>query len=300
MAWVFGGRLCNVSGNVLDLKTCPNCNQPFTNINKNQKHCSRVCAKEKARKLRSWPCVGCGENFYHKQGTEKTCSLDCFKDWKARKARIARGKRCLNCGDKFTAGKGRAEEAKFCGYECRDKAREKKEDVQCEWCEKTFRAKKCRGRRFCSLACRGAWQSSLPYSEWKGKLSDNKKNRARGKRNGMYGKAPHHPKPIEWTSKDGREIKFRSSWELTVAKYLDAMDIAWEFEPKRFKLKDKTYLPDFYLPEDDVYWEVKGWYNEKAKERTSEFRELHNDCNLVVITKPTYDMIDKQLRLLEA
>lgn len=42
------------------------------------------------------------------------------------------------------------------------------------------------------------------------------------------------------------------------AKALDDNDIVWQYEPKRFKLSWCSYTPDFYLPEFDIWVEVKG------------------------------------------
>jgi hypothetical protein len=54
---------------------------------------------------------------------------------------------------------------------------------------------------------------------------------------------------------------------------LDRSRIKWLYEPRRFELGISTeyfglvYIPDFYLPEKDIYIEVKGWAstNFKAK-----------------------------------
>ena len=43
------------------------------------------------------------------------------------------------------------------------------------------------------------------------------------------------------------------------ARDLDEAGIAWEYEPKRFKLSWCSYTPDFYLPEFDIWVEVKGY-----------------------------------------
>jgi len=43
------------------------------------------------------------------------------------------------------------------------------------------------------------------------------------------------------------------------AKDCEANGITWIYEPRRFKLSWCTYTPDFYLPEFDIWVEVKGW-----------------------------------------
>jgi len=56
---------------------------------------------------------------------------------------------------------------------------------------------------------------------------------------------------------------FRSGWEAKYAEYLDTWNIKWEYEPHTFVLeiegKKTSYTPDFYLPEFNLYHEIKGW-----------------------------------------
>ena len=54
-------------------------------------------------------------------------------------------------------------------------------------------------------------------------------------------------------------IYMRSQVEIRCAEKLDSAGILWDYEPKRFYLEelDCTYCPDFYLPEFDMYLEVK-------------------------------------------
>lgn len=52
--------------------------------------------------------------------------------------------------------------------------------------------------------------------------------------------------------------KFRSRLEARWAVFFDAAKIRYEYEPEGFKLKNGLcYLPDFYLPDDNMYVEVK-------------------------------------------
>jgi len=56
-------------------------------------------------------------------------------------------------------------------------------------------------------------------------------------------------------------IKMKSSWELEVAYWLDHLGYNWLYEPHKFKTPLGGYIPDFYIPDLDVYVEVKGaWY----------------------------------------
>ena len=63
-------------------------------------------------------------------------------------------------------------------------------------------------------------------------------------------------KPIE-TIYNG--YRFRSRLEARWAVFFHMGNIKYEYEPEGYKLPDGTlYLPDFYLPEFDLYVEVKG------------------------------------------
>ena len=51
---------------------------------------------------------------------------------------------------------------------------------------------------------------------------------------------------------------FRSRLEARWAVFFDALEIAWEYEPEGYVLEDGTwYLPDFFLPQVDMFAEVK-------------------------------------------
>jgi hypothetical protein len=51
---------------------------------------------------------------------------------------------------------------------------------------------------------------------------------------------------------------FRSRLEARWAVFFDALGVAWQYEPEGFDLDGQWYLPDFYLPTLDVWYEVKG------------------------------------------
>lgn len=65
------------------------------------------------------------------------------------------------------------------------------------------------------------------------------------------------------TLKNG-EIRLRSKWEREVAKFLDKHKIGWEYEASVIPYYDKekgifrNTIPDFYLPDFNLFIEVKG------------------------------------------
>lgn len=68
-------------------------------------------------------------------------------------------------------------------------------------------------------------------------------------------------KPIETKYKGYR---FRSRLEARTAILLDELKIPYIYEPEGFAFDDgTTYLPDFYLPDQDAFLECKGIMNNK-------------------------------------
>lgn len=95
-----------------------------------------------------------------------------------------------------------------------------------------------------------------------------------GKNNPMFGRAPGHGRR---TYVEHLNRSVRSTWEAVVAKSLHGEGIRHEYERHRITLSDRTYLPDFYLPELDLHVEVKGWENKRFPETMARlFSEIPN------------------------
>lgn len=52
-------------------------------------------------------------------------------------------------------------------------------------------------------------------------------------------------------------VKFRSRLEAQWAHFFDLIGIEWSYEPQRFTLPCGTYLPDFWLPAQKLWVEIK-------------------------------------------
>ena len=79
-------------------------------------------------------------------------------------------------------------------------------------------------------------------------------------------------KKVDYTRQsDGVVIQMDSSWEVECAKKLDELGVKWErTEDIKLKYIDKraqtrNYIPDFYLPDYDMYLEVKGYWTTPAR-----------------------------------
>lgn len=95
----------------------------------------------------------------------------------------------------------------------------------------------------------------------------------------MRGESKFITKPVEY-----KGILMRSSWEVSYAQYLDKNNVKWEYEPKVFKLKNgSSYIPDFYLPKENVYVEIKGYLSKDSKTKIDSFVKEYPEENLEVL-----------------
>lgn len=77
---------------------------------------------------------------------------------------------------------------------------------------------------------------------------------------------------------------FKSNLEANYARFLNHMNIKWQYEPKRFKLSNgRHYVPDFYLLELDMWIELKGFMRFDAKEKIEFFQKEYPDLKFKVI-----------------
>jgi len=55
-------------------------------------------------------------------------------------------------------------------------------------------------------------------------------------------------------------ITFRSRLEARWAVFMDALEVKWDYEPEGYDLDGFLYLPDFWLPAQNCFYEVKPEY----------------------------------------
>lgn len=87
----------------------------------------------------------------------------------------------------------------------------------------------------------------------------------------------------------------RSSWEAFFARVLNHCKITYAYEPHTFKLKNgETYTPDFWIPNKNKYYEIKG------RVRNDKHIRFHNEnpnIQLVLIDQKKFLKILKWFRL---
>jgi len=130
------------------------------------------------------------------------------------------------------------------------------EDVVCRnpGCGKTIRRRVTDVKKeFCSRRCRSQFLYVM---------------------NGMKEKLVS--KNYSCTLSDGSSITVRSRWEAAFIKdYLEPRGFDWEHESKVIDLPDgRKYIPDFYIADDGVFVEVKGFERGPSLEKVREARKL--------------------------
>jgi hypothetical protein len=62
--------------------------------------------------------------------------------------------------------------------------------------------------------------------------------------------------------------RFRSRLEARWAVFYDTVGIRYEYEKEGYELPSGRYLPDFYLPDQDAFAEIKAWYSATDRDRS--------------------------------
>tara|TARA_Y100000034_G_C6892857_1_gene411096 strand:- start:1954 stop:2547 length:594 start_codon:yes stop_codon:yes gene_type:complete len=147
-----------------------------------------------------------------------------------------------------------------------------------------------------------SWQASSPEieQERRRKLSEIIKRRYEAGWDPKAGRC----KKIKYSSKIAGDIVVDGSWELAVAQFFDKIGINWRRNKNRFQYrydnKDRMYTPDFYLPDDGVYIEVKGYKTEKDQAKWLQFPHelkvvMKDEVKMIkdgVFTKVNLDRLD--------
>lgn len=102
----------------------------------------------------------------------------------------------------------------------------------------------------------------------------------------------------KWYTVSG--VRVQGRWERNIAKKLNSLDIKWE------KLKThrdvwsyyknnelKSYTPDFFLPDYNIYLEIKGYWWGNDKEKVLLAQKYNPDKKLLIIEKEEYQKILK-------
>lgn len=87
----------------------------------------------------------------------------------------------------------------------------------------------------------------------------------------------------------------RSNWEANFARILKFQGKTYDYEPRSFQLAEgKTYTPDFLV--DGIFYEVKGYWTELAKQKLKSFKKQYPDVTVQIIEGAEYDDLRSQYR----
>ncbi len=64
--------------------------------------------------------------------------------------------------------------------------------------------------------------------------------------------------------------RFRSRLEARWAVFFDTLGVKWEYEGEGYDLNGTWYLPDFWLPEQECFIEIKGAEPSKEEREKAE------------------------------
>ncbi len=77
-------------------------------------------------------------------------------------------------------------------------------------------------------------------------------------------------------------MRYKSRFEFDFATYLENNNIEFEYEQHKFTYvpKQRTYTPDFYLPEYDMFIETKGQFVGSDRSKHKLIAEQYPDLDL--------------------
>lgn len=86
-------------------------------------------------------------------------------------------------------------------------------------------------------------------------------------------------------------VMLKGTWEVKTAMWLDGIGEQWQAEvnPQKYiwNRSEHLYFPDFYLPDKDIYIEVKGYKTDRDEAKWSQFTK-----KLVIIDKRTVHILN--------
>jgi len=251
-------------------------------------------------------CKYCKKTFYVKKPSRINsiyCSRKCYFD---NRHLILYDKKCEECGKVFKTNGKIGMNKKYCSRKCSNKHlsgfenphwKGGKIEKHCPVCNDIFSVFLNERRKSCSMKCGnilkkinnkktnlGKTKYDTPHLM---KMSIERNGKKRSKeicKNISIGTA-------KWCKRhSGMRYKYkkeymRSNWEVLFAIFLDLNEIKWKYEPDRIYLSkiNKTYIPDFYVPEWDTYIEVKGYMRDTALSKINAFKKEYG--NIIIITK---------------
>ena len=108
-----------------------------------------------------------------------------------------------------------------------------------------------------------------------------------------------------YTTVDGFEVQMDSTWEVALAKKLDELEIKWHrdenmiLEYRTVRGRKRKYIPDFYLPDYNLYVEVKGYWTDAARHKMKDVVERNQIEMLVLESLQDIENVADPLSMIE-
>lgn len=152
-------------------------------------------------------------------------------------------------------------------------------DCTCLNCGKKF-INKTYIKKTCSQKCRNKYFSKIVT----GKQFKSGKDRKKG--SGGYREKGGKSIQLNYINHLGHKMKLNKE-EIKVAKKLDELKLNWIRNINYFKYitidgKERKFYPDFYIEDNDLYVEYKGWVTNEMKHKMSDSLK-RNNFNLLII-----------------
>jgi hypothetical protein len=205
----------------------------------------------------------CSKEFLsYKHANRKFCSLECSQKFQKKRTVPKVVLKCLYCRESFLVSNYRKNKAKFCSSACKCRYYDfGKIYGKMHHCYKN-------GRYIKGKICIDCGKPVSESSQGRCLICHGKAYR--GKNSPHFGHS-NRAKNIIYNDKS-----FHSSWEANFYKWCILSNIKCLYELKVFQFvfnkRDTTYTPDFYLPEFDLWIEIKGRWIRDAKERFESFK----------------------------
>jgi len=119
-----------------------------------------------------------------------------------------------------------------------------------------------------------------PWNTGKSRSESHKQHMSRVISEKMQGSEPQVFGEMQLVPETGHKV--RSSWEADFDVALHESNVQYEYEPSRFDLGNRSYLPDFICGESIVV-EVKGYVLDGSVEKGRKFMEQYPEYTYVVV-----------------
>lgn len=155
--------------------------------------------------------------------------------------------------------------------------RQRPTNGQCKFCDQKIEPKKMGAHVVSCLKNpnRDMWKLRISQSQTGKKLSEEHRQKLSKVVLQKVEEGTWHLSFSKSRTHEYGDTKFHGMWEVRYAKYLDQNNIKWRRPTEKFKYtfegKDSYYTPDFYLPEQNLYIEIKGYKVSKDEAKWSQF-----------------------------